>query len=151
MRFFRAFNNFIKLTLALVFSLACFFCVKAANVSRLSFLQGERTYYLDSASSQSLIKTQLTAWDLFRVHGESVCFTIEEREEKDGFARSLVESLGGAILFIEEMDNTISFYAYIPTWGNGISINGRKVNLHIAVSKENSGCKVGTPIIFGGF
>lgn len=149
MRFFRAFNNFIKLTLALVFSLACFFCVKAANVSRLSFLHGERAYYLDSASSQSLIKSKLTAWDIFRVQGESVCFTIDEREEKEVYARSLVKSLGGKILFIEEIDDTISFYAYIPTWGKGISINGRKVNLHIAVSAQI--CKVGTPIIFGGF
>ena len=149
MRIFRALNNFIKLTLALILSLAFCFCAKAAHLSRLSFLQGERTYYLDSASSQSLTKSKLAAWDIFRVQGESVCFTIVEREEKGVFARTLVEKLGGAILFIEEMDNTISFYAYIPTWGSGISINERKVNLHIAVSGEN--CKVGTPIIFGGF
>ena len=149
MRFFRAFNNFIKLTLALVFSLACFFCVKAANVSRLSFLHGERAYYLDSASSQSLIKSKLTVWDIFRVQGESVCFTIEEMEEEDGFARSLVENLGGKILFIEEIDDTISFYAYIPKWGRGITLYGQQVNLHIAVSAQI--CKVGTPIIFDGF
>ena len=147
MRFFKWLKNFIKLTLALVFSLACFFCVKAANVSRLSFLSGERAYYLDSASSQSLIKTKLTAWDLFRVQGESVCFTI--KEEKEAFARSLVESYGGEILFIEEIGGTVSYYAYVPKWGQGITLYGKQVNLHIAVSEEN--CKVGTPIIFGGF
>ena len=151
MRFFRVLNNFIKLALAVAFSLAFCFCVKAAHLSRLSFLHGERTYYLDSASSQSLTKSKLVAWDIFRVQGESVCFTIEEREEKECFARSLVERLGGAILFIEEMDNTISFYAYIPTWGRGIALYGQQVNLHIAVAKENNGCTIGTPIIFGGF
>ena len=149
MRFFKWLKNFIKLTLALVFSLACFFCVKAANVSRLSFLQGERAYYLDSASSQSLIKTQLTAWDLFRVQGESVCFTLEE--EKENFARSLVESYGGEILFIEEIAGTVSYYAYVPKWGQGIALYGKQVNLHIAVSVDEKQCKVGTPIIFGGF
>lgn len=152
MRFFKWLKNFIKLTLALVFSLACFFCVKAANVSRLSFLSGERAYYLDSASSQSLIKTDLTAWDLFRVQGESVCFTInEEKEEKGAFVRSLVERCGGEILFIEEIAGTLSYYAYVPKWGQGITLYGKQVNLHIAVSVDEKQCKVGTPIIFGGF
>ena len=150
MRFFQAVKNFIKLTLALVFSLACLFCVKATFASRLSFLQGERAYYLDSASSQSLIKTELTAWDLFRVQGESVCFTIKEETEKtEDFARSLVSRHGGEILFMEEIDGTVSYYAYIPAWGQGIALYGKQVNLHIAVSEKQ--CKVGTPIIFGGF
>ena len=147
MRFFKGLRNFIKLSLALVFSLALCFCVKAVNVSRLSFLSGERAYYLDSASSQSLIKTKLTAWDLFRVKGESVCFTI--KEEKEAFARSLVKRYGGEILFIEELDGTVSYYAYVPKWGRGIALYGKQVNLHIAVSENR--CKVGTPIIFGGF
>ncbi len=152
MRFFKWLKNFIKLTLALVFSLACFFCVKAAHVSRLSFLSGERTYYLDSLSSQSLIKTKLTAWDIFRVQGESVCFTIkEEKEDKEAFARSLVASLGGEILFIEEIAGTFSYYAYVPKWGQGIALYGKQVNLHIAVSVAEKQCKVGTPIIFGGY
>ena len=149
MRFFKAFGNFINLSLALVFSLACLFCVKAAHISKLSFLSGERTYYLDSASSQSLIKTELTAWDLFRVQGESVCFTI--KEETEAFARSLVERLDGEIRFTEALDGTVSYYAYIPKWGRGISLYGKQVNLHIAVSEESNACKVGTPIIFGGF
>ncbi len=153
MRFFKALQNFIKLTLALAFSLTFCFFVKAAHVSRLSFLSGERAYYLDSASSQSLVKTQLAPWDVFRVKGESVCFTITgekaEKEEKESFARSLVECYGGEILFIEEIGDTVSYYAYVPKWGKGLALYGKQVNLHIAVSKEN--CKVGTPIIFGGF
>lgn len=153
MRFFKAFGNFIKLSLALIFSLALCFCVKAAYTSKLSFLQGERAYYLDSRSSQSLIKTNLTAWDLFRVKGESVCFTLTEETETtettEDFARSLVSCYGGEILFTEEIDGTVSYYAYIPTWGQGIALYGKQVNLHIAVSSNT--CKVGTPIIFGGF
>ena len=149
MRFFKALKNFITLSLALAFSFGCFLCVKTAHVSRLSFLQGERAYYLDSASSQSLIKTELTAWDLFRVQGESVCFTI--KEETDNFARSLVERLDGEIRFTEALDGTVSYYAYIPKWGQGITLYGKQVNLHIAVSVDEKQCKVGTPIIFGGF
>lgn len=155
MRFFKAFGNFIKLSLALIFSLALCFCVKAAHTSKLSFLQGERAYYLDSRSSQSLIKTKLTAWDLFRVKGESVCFTLTEETETtettEDFARSLVSRYGGEILFKEEIDGTVSYYAYIPAWGQGITLYGKQVNLHIAVSLEDNRCAVGTPIIFGGF
>lgn len=153
MCFFKWLKNFIKLTLAVAFSLACLFCVKSAHLSRLSFLQGERAYYLDSLSSQSLVKTKLTAWDLFRVQGESVCFEIKEEKgekgEKEAFARSLVAKLDGEILFIEEIAGTRSYYAYVPKWGQGITLYGKQVNLHIALSEEN--CKVGTPIIFGGF
>ena len=153
MRFFKALQNFIKLSLALIFALGAFFCVKAAHISKLSFLPGERAYYLDSASSQSLIKTKLTAWDLFRVKGESVSFTITEetgeREAKEDFARALVSRYGGKILFTEEVCGIVSYYAYIPTWGQGITLYGKQVNLHIAVSESQ--CKVGTPIIFVGF
>ena len=158
MRFFKALQNFIKLSLALIFAIGAFFCVKAAHISKLSFLPGERAYYLDSASSQSLIKTKLTAWDLFRVKGESVSFTLnlteetgekEETEAKEDFARALVSRYGGEILFKEEVCGTVSYYAYIPTWGQGITLYGKQVNLHIAVSESQ--CKVGTPIIFGGF
>ena len=149
MRFFKALENFIKLSLALAFALVFCFCLKVVHVSRLSFLSGERAYYLDSASSQSLIKTKLTAWELFRVKGESVCFTI--KEEKENYARSLVVRYGGEILFTEEVCGTVSYYAYIPAWGQGIGLYGKQVNLHIAVSKETNRCIVGTPIIFGGF
>ena len=149
MWFFKAIGNFIKLSLALAFALAFCFCVKAAHISRLSFFQGEREFYLDSLSSQSLVKTKLTAWDLFRVKGESVCFTITE--EGEAFAYALVERYGGEILFTEEIDGTISHFAYIPAWGQGITLYGKQINLHIAVSADERLCKVGTPIIFGGF
>ncbi len=152
MRFFKALQNFIKLSLALIFAIGAFFCVKTAHISKLSFLPGERAYYLDSASSQSLIKRELTAWDLFRVKGESVCFTLTEKKEtKEDFARVLVSRYGGEILFTEEVCGTVSYYAYIPKWGKGIALYGKQVNLHIAVSLEDNRCAVGTPIIFGGF
>ena len=149
MRFFRAVGNFIKLTLALAFALTLCFGVKTAHISKLSALQGERAYYLDSASSQSLIKKELTPLEIFRVKGESVCFTL--MQEKEAFARSLVEDYGGKILFTEGVSGTVSYYAYVPAWGQGITLYGKRINLHIAISEEEGRCAVGTPIIFGGF
>lgn len=149
MRVFRAVKNFIKLVVAVCVALAVCLCVKSAHISPLSSLnlKGERAYYLDTTSSQALVKTQLSVWDLFRVRGESVCFTLSE--EAEPFARALVERYQGEILFIEEACGTISYYAYVPAFSQGVTLYGKRVNLHIAIS-ENI-CKVGTPIIFGGF
>lgn len=149
MRFARAIKNFITLTLAVAFALATCFIVKAAHISRLSSIPGERAYYLDSASSQSLIKTELSFADIFRVRGESVCFACTE--EKEAFARALIEEYGGTLLFTEEACGVQSYYAYVPAWGQGVALYGKQVNLHIAVSLEDNRCAVGIPIIFGGF
>jgi hypothetical protein len=43
----------------------------------------------------------------------------------------------------------VSYYAFSPNLPNGTQVQGKKINLHIAVSAER--CTVGTPIIFGGF
>lgn len=149
MRIFRAVKNFIKLVVAVCVALAVCVCVKSAHITPLSALtlQGEHAYYLDATSSQALVKTQLSVWDLCRVRGESVCFTLTE--EAEPFARAIVERYRGEILFIEEACGTLSYYAYVPAWGQGITLYGKRINLHIAIS--DSLCKVGTPIIFGGF
>lgn len=155
MRFLRAIKNFINLVFAAAFTLALCFCVKAANISKLSSFSGQRVFYLDSVSSQALIKTRLTVFDVFRVKGESVCFTLTEersgKEREADFVRSLIEEYGGKLLFTEEACGTVSYYAHVPAWGKGVAINGAEINLHIALCAEESRCAVGTPIIFGGF
>lgn len=146
-RLFRAVKNFIKLFVATVFALGVCVCVKGAHVSPISSLKGAHTYYLNATNSSALIKTDLSAMDLFRVRGESVCFTLNE--EAEPFVFALVEEYNGKILFTEEVCGTRSYYAYVPTWKSGVAVNGVNVNLHIAVSENR--CVVGTPVIFGGF
>ena len=141
-------KNCICLWLALLFCLLTFVGVRAFHTSRLAFLEGERVFYLDSASSQGLRKTSLSLWDIPRVKGESVYIPLQE---KDGgmYASNILSSLKGEVVFTEEVCGKVSYYAYAQGLGEGLWLYGRKVNLHIAVGEEV--CVVGTPIIFDGY
>ncbi len=134
-------------------SKACAVCVlagiglKAMSATRLSALEGDRTYFLDSPSSQALIKKELSLADLVRVKGECVSFEFEGT--KSALSEKILRQYDAELQFTEEVEGVLSYYAYTPLWSDGVQINGHTVNLHIALSKTH--CVVGTPIIFGGF
>ena len=137
-----------KTTIKLFFCLFAFAFVIVSlryfNASKLSHLSGERQFYLYSPSSQATIKSRLSPLDCFFVRGESVRLSVGE----DG-VEEIVDGLQAEVLFIERVDDIVSYYAYSKILGGGILVNGKKINLHIAVGKGR--CTVGTPIIFGGF
>ncbi|MBR2442155.1 MAG: hypothetical protein IKB20_03730 [Clostridia bacterium] len=141
-------KNCICLFFALAFCLLACVGVRAYHTVRLSGLQGERVFYLDSASSQGFRKTELSILDIPRVKGECVKMDLEGKEG-GMYALSLISSFDGEVLFIEEACGRTSYYAYAKGLGEGIWLYGKKVNLHVAVG-ENT-CVVGTPIIFDGF
>ena len=148
------FKNFIYTALSLCLCLAIAICIKTASVCRLSALSGERTFFLDSASSQGLRKTELTLADLHRVKGECVYFDISAYDGgryalKEDIAYSIAQKFGAEIQFVEETCGITSYYCYTDGWEDALMLYGKKVNLHIAVSKKK--CAVGTPIIFDGF
>ena len=145
---FRRFYQFITMlaSLAVVCVVGLGFC--AVNVSKLREISGERVFYLDSASSQGLRKEELSIFDIFRVEGESVRFARTEKTEDDLVA-DIRNRYGAKMLFSESVCGVTSYYCYVPTWQNGVDVNGVTVNLHIAVSETK--CAVGTPIIFDGF
>ena len=147
-------KNFICVALAVIFCLFFAVGVKGVSVTRLAEIEGERTYFLDSASSQGLRKQTLSIKDLTRVKGECVfteissysggrCLTSEE------IAQEIAAKYDAKILFTERVDGVVCYYAYTPCWRDGLYINGVKVNLHIAVGEAR--LAVGTPIIFDGF
>ena len=153
MLFYRL-KNFICVVFAVIFCLFFALGMKVSAVTRLADIEGERIYFLDSASSQGLRKKTLSISDLIRVKGECV-FT--ETSLYDGgrylsnadIALEIATHYGGKILFQEEVDGVVSYYAYTTRWKDGLYINGKKVNLHIAVGQGR--IAVGTPIIFDGF
>ena len=120
----------------------------AASVCRLDGLQGERVYYLDSASSQGLRKEELTLLDLPRIEGESVRFSLNGESEQALVAR-VTGMYDATVLFVEEGAGERSYYCYTSAWNNALALQGERVNLHIAVREGK--CVVGTPIIFDGF
>ncbi len=147
-------KNFICVALSILICLFFAVGVKAVSVTRFADMEGKHVYFLDSASSQGLRKESLSVSDLTRVKGECVfteisaydrgrCLTNEEIVEE------IAHRYGAEILFEEEVDGVVSYYAYTARWQDGLYINGVKINLHIAVGRAN--LAVGAPIIFDGF
>ena len=97
------------------------------------FRAGESyTLYLGGSSSALAVETEHPLQDktLFQnVAGESTIY--------DGnFYREIKERFHATLLFTEEVCG-------------GVYLNGERVNLHVAVSAEQTA--VGSPLIFGGF
>ncbi len=143
--FYWRIKNTVSATLSLLLSLGILFLLALFIAGGLSVYKGERRYYLDSATSQGLCKENLSLLEIFRVRGESVY--IENAEE--GFAEEVIKEFNAQVLWTEEVDGVLSYYCYSPRLREGVMIGGRKVNLHIARSKQV--CVLGSPIIFGGF
>ena len=121
----------------------------AKRVIKLEDLQGERIFYLDSSSSQGLLKEKISWLDFPRIRGESVRFSRQEETSEEEVLQSIVEKYNAVILFSEKVDGVVSYYCYTDEWTDHVRVEDEKVNLHIAVSSMQ--CVVGAPIIFGGF
>ncbi len=130
--------------LALVGGLACVGIFLEG--SALNDLEGERTFYLHSQSSWASQKSVLELLDIPFVTGESV-----ELVERGGVLESVLKTYGAAVQFVEEVDGVTSYYCYSPFFARKVFLQGRAVNLHIAVRESDGAAVVGTPIIFGGF
>ena len=120
----------------------------SVKVVKLSDIDGTRTFYLESASSQGLRKTTLSVRDYPKVKGESVTFALDGKDGEEAL-QEILDIYDARILFTEEACDTRSYYCYTDEWNNAIAVGGYAVNLHIALSNER--CTVGTPIIFDGF
>ena len=148
------FRNFLRTCFALIITLGCCILVKSVNCTRLADIEGTRRYFLDSASSQGLQKNSLSLFDLARVKGECVQTELSAYADgrvlsKEEIAEEIAQKYQAEILFSEEVNGIISYYAYVSAWSDGVWLYGQKVNLHVAVGETN--LSVGTPIIFGGY
>ena len=61
---------------------------------------------------------------------------------------SFLKSVNGEIIFVETLSDSVNYYckADLPY---SVNLYGKEINLHICV--KQSGIKVGSPIIFGGY
>ena len=179
------------LSLAVCLAVVGFICVM--KVSRFSILnverigeicinKGESVFYLRTPSSQAVQTKYLTLRDLPFVRGESVAIEIAWAGQCDGgvenmaeisecaladaLANELAGALGAKILFMEEVSGVQSYYGYAPTISDGVTLRGKKINLHIAlcvldgengnndeniVAERKISGVIGSPIIFGGY
>ena len=120
----------------------------ASGLCKLKEIDGKRTFYLYSASSQAVAVPTLKFEHLFSVKGESVRFSLNGADGQK-IAEGILSNYGAELIQKETVDGVTSYYAYSPCFSNGIHLFSQKINLHVAVNDDE--CVVGNPIIFGGF
>lgn len=110
------------------------------------FEEGEAyELYFGASSSSEIASTHSPFLDkLLRqdVAGESVRYSGNCYE-------ALKARFCAELLFTEEAAGVTSYYLYSPLLGEGVLLDGRVVNLQIAVGSGQTAA--GTPLIFGGF
>lgn len=102
--------------------------------------------YLQNYSSNAVIKTVDFTDYMFLsdIKGESVKFSAEEFNQTE-----LLNNLNAVIVFTETLDGVYCIYAYSPKIRYRQTVNGKTVNVQIAVRGEQ--ITVGCPIIYGSF
>ena len=140
----RRVGNVIKVAFIVLGSIVCAVFVLVLTLSPV-FPRGER-YELYLGNSSSLcVETDQPFLDKLRlggVRGESVRYTGDCAEE-------LFSRYHARVLLVEKACGVTNYYCYSPLLGEGVRVGGQYVNLHVAVSEEQTAA--GTPIIFGGF
>lgn len=109
------------------------------------FASGENyELYLGESSTAPFVSSQNPLLDKFalNVRGESVRYSGDCYEQ-------LKEQFRAELLFCETVCGVENRYLYSPLLGKTVTVNGYAVNLHVAVSAEQTAA--GTPLIFGGF
>ena len=130
----------------------CFLLVLAPQVGRKSLLFTKGTSYTlyagrTGSDAQIIVcergeegRTKLITPD---VTGESTEYDSAEA----AFAE--LKRLGAETVFTERIGEITNYYAYSPRLGGGVTLYGKKVNVHVAVGR--SGAAIGSPLIFGGY
>lgn len=132
-------------TIAVMLSVMLCVLVVYALLRRPVFEGGTSYELYCGTSSAEIILTEnpaLTKLLRFDVRGESA------RYEGD-MSAELMSKYAAELRFTEEAAGVINYYLYSKKLPAGILLNGREINLHIAVSETQT--VAGTPIIFGGF
>ena len=127
------------------------FLILAINVDCGGNIKGEgnHTFYFYSKSSNATIKTTTensANYILYfknQLKGESVEFFSEKS------ALEYISKLNAEYVFSEKGDDFYCKYYYTDKIKDYITLNGRKVNLHLSYGGEVF--TVGTPMIFGSF
>ena len=149
MRFSKIKQAFFTL-LALCLTLSFALCVRGVNVSKLQKTQGKRIFYLHSPSAWATQTEHLKISDILHVQGESVSFSFQGTNAQTlALVQNILQEYQAEIVQREYVNGIACYYAYAPYLYKGICIDGKIVNLHIAIGQGRA--TVGTPMIFGGF
>ena len=97
-----------------------------------------------SSAENLLTVSQAEFLAVYKVCGESVTLSIDDISESE-----LIEKLHAIKVFENEINGEKHTYYFSYKIKYGVTLNGRTVNLHIALNGDK--IKIGTPIIYGSF
>ena len=116
------------------------------SVSLFKDYQGQREVYLRENSSNCNIhnfEKDNTAYFTMR-YGEA-CELKDVRQSPN----EILNNFNAYLLFVENTEVGVSYYAYSPKIPYSIKINGYKVNIQIFAGEKS--LKIASPIIFGSY
>ena len=100
--------------------------------------------YLSNSSNGQIVYADAKTYPFISgIYGESVTINKEDFALQD-----FLSNMQAKIIFTEQIDEGISYYAYSPKIKYRTKIKNKIINLQIFVGKN---VKVGSPIIFGSF
>lgn len=134
----------LRLFLIMILSLLCVFAINKRPL--FSDYSNQFCLYLQSNSSNCVFKMvdKIEYFFCLNVFGEG-CIVQKENFNIDKF----LEVFSAEIVAIEQGEEGISVYAYSKNIKYLQTIKGKKVNLHVAIGKEQ--VFLGSPIIYGSF
>lgn len=113
----------------------------------LCFEQGESYTFYCGNTSKNCNEVRANRFpSLTRITLNDVCGESTEYAKLD--LSEFLQSVNGKVLFTEELSDSVNYYcsADLPY---SVELYGQRVNLHVCV--RESGVKVASPIIFGGY
>ena len=102
-------------------------------------------YLYDNGSNATILNVDKVEYYLLsNIHGESCKI---ESENFDVF--KFFEDMGAEIMFIEQIEDVVCYYAFCSRIKYRKQVLGHTVNLHVAIRKSQ--ITVGSPLIYGSF
>jgi len=136
----------------IVTATGCILILLFMNISGQKLLFENGDYYIfysgNSGSSSLMVtaegvealKVKSTIKDL---SGESAYYLNVDKSAE------ILENFNAKVIFTQSISDIKNIYAYSEEIEDYIILNGQKINLHIAVTKDKT--VAGSPIIFGGY
>ena len=135
---------FKKLTIALLSICLIINIAIFNNQPIFSQFNDQCEVYLSNSSNGQIVYADSKTYPFISgIYGESVTINKEDFALQD-----FLSNMQAKIIFTEQIDEGISYYAYSPTIKYRTKIKNKIINLHVFVG---AGVKVGSPIIFGSF
>lgn len=103
----------------------------------------ERTVYVSDSSSSIFEKYPQFSF-VNRQKGESCKIPVDNFD-----LQAFITEFCAEKVMTEKSADTVSYYFVSPKLKNCVTVNGKKINVHIAINDEYA--VIGSPIIYGGY